>query len=333
MSEFRYCKLTREWTLFAPERLKRPRNLHNKKDVYLGEIIHEKCPFDMGKEEFTPNEITRVSQDGKWKCRVVPNLYNALSIDIPSSSTKESFFDKFSGFGAHEVVIETPNHDKQIWDYDYNDFVNYFTILQERVVNLKKDSRFSYISIFKNQGEEAGASMAHSHSQIMALPFLPKKIKEEIEYKKSYFDIHKRALLDDLVYEELNYEKNIIAQNSEFILYSPYASKFAFEVKIVSKKKLASLSEFNKSDLSALCDITKEFFSKFFYTTLGEISFNMIINNAPYEDYSTKTKEYYRFNIEIKPRIYKQAGFEQNTDININVMLPETATKIYKESR
>jgi UDPglucose--hexose-1-phosphate uridylyltransferase len=127
-------------------------------------------------------------------------------------------------------------------------------------------------------------------------------------------------------------EKNIIASNSEFIIYCPYASSFAFEAKIVSKKKLASLSEFNKSDLSALCDITKEFFTKY-YKALGEVSFNMIIKNAPYKEYDEKTKEYFRFNIEIKPRIYKQAGFELDSDMNINVMLPEDAAEIYKESK
>ena len=333
MSEFRYCKLTKEWTLFAPERLKRPKDLDNKKnDISLGEIIHEKCPFDLGKEDFTPNEITRVSQDGSWKCRVVPNLYNALSVDIPLFSSRDSFFEKSSGFGAHEIVIETPIHDKQIWDYDYNDLINYYTIIQKRVINLKKDNRLAYLSIFKNQGAEAGASMSHSHSQIIALPFLPKKIKELVDYQKEYFNTHNRALFDDLLYEELNYEKNIISQNGEFILYCPYASKHPFEVKIVSKKRLSSLSEFNKGDLSALCDITKEYFTKF-YKSLGDVAFNMIINNAPYKDYDENTKDYFRFNIEIIPRIYKEAGFEKNTDININVVLPETAKKIYKENR
>lgn len=332
MSDFRYCKLTREWTLFAPERLRRPNDLNNKKEVYLGEIVHEKCPFDMGKEEFTPNEITRISQDGKWKCRVVPNLYNALSIDLESKTNRESFFENHSGFGAHEVVIETPEHDKQIWDYDYNDLLNYFTILKERTVNLKNDVRFSYLSIFKNQGLDAGASMQHSHSQIIALPFLPKKSKEDCEYKKEYFKEHKRALLDDIVYEEISYGKNIITQNSEFVVYCPYASSFAFEAKIVAKKKLSSLLEFNESDLSALTDITKEFFTKF-HKALGDVDFNMIIKNAPYEDYDKNTKEYFRFYIEIKPRIYKEAGFELDSSVNINVMLPEEAAKIYKESK
>lgn len=332
MSEFRYCKLKKEWRLFAPERLRRPNDLHNKKEIHPGELIHDRCPFDAGKEEFTPNEITRISQNGEWKCRVVPNLYNALSINVQPESSRDGFYEKLTGFGAHEVVIETPIHEKQIWDYDYNDFVNYFTIVQERIINLQKDDRFAYPSVFKNQGENAGASMSHSHSQIIVLPFVPKKIKEEIEYKKEYFKEHKRALLDDLVYEEIKHSKNIIAQNSEFIIYCPYASEFAFEAKIVSKKKLSSLTEFNKSDMSALCDIVNEFFTMY-YKTLGEVPFNMIIKNAPYEDYDKKTKEYFRFNIEIKPRIYKEAGFELDSDISINVVLPENASKIYKESK
>lgn len=332
MSDFRYCKLSQEWTLFAPKRLKRPNHLNNKKSVYFGEIIHEKCPFDMGREDFTPNEITRISQDGKWQCRVVPNLFNALSIDVESKSSRDNYFETYSGFGAHEVVIETPHHDKQMFDYDYNDFLNYFTIIKQRLENLRNDPRIAYLSIFKNHGLDAGASMEHAHSQIMGLPFLPKKLKNEIVYKKEYYDEHKRALLDDIVYEELANQKNIIAQNSDFVLYCPYASKFAFEAKIVSKKKLSSLLEFNERDLSALCDISKEFFATF-KKSLGEIDFNMIINNAPYLDYDENTKEYFRFCIDIKPRIYKQAGFELDSDININVMLPEEAAKIYKESK
>ena len=332
MSEFRYCKLEKEWRLFAPERLKRPNDLHNKTEIHPGELIHDKCPFDMGKEQFTPDEITRVSQNGEWKCRVVPNLYNALSINVQPKSKRDGFFENFSGFGAHEIVIETPVHEKQIWDYDYNDLLNYFTIIQERVINLKRDERFAYLSIFKNQGENAGASMSHSHSQIIALPFVPKKTKELCEYQKSYYEKHKRALLDDLVYEELEHGKNIVSQNSEFIIYCPYASEFAFEAKIVSKKKLSSLLEFTRSDLSALSDIINEFFTAY-YKVLGDVPFNMIIKNAPYEAYDDKTKEYYRFHIEIKPRIYKQAGFELDNDISINVMLPEEATKIYKESK
>jgi UDPglucose--hexose-1-phosphate uridylyltransferase len=328
LSEFRYCKLRKEWTLFAPERLQRPKNF-NKNDFMQNK--EEECPFDEHKEHLTPLAIAEIIQENTWQCRVVPNLYNALSIDVEVQSTKDGFFDKFSGFGAHEVVIETPHHTKQMFEYDYNDFSNYITLLQQRTQSLQKDIRLAYVSIFKNHGESAGATLSHAHSQIMAMPFLPKKIEEEIKIKRSYFHEHKRALLDDLVYEELNHKINMVCENSDFVVYCPYASRFAFEVKIVSKKKLATLAEFDSKDISALSDILHDFFKRF-KQTLGEhVSFNMVIKNAPYLEYDVHTKEYYRFCIEIIPRIYKMAGFELDSDVFVNVVLPEVAAQVYKE--
>lgn len=329
LSEFRYCKLSKEWILFAPERLLRPKDFHKNQNALNN--CDEECPFDLGKEELTPHEIARISQEHSWQCRVVPNLYNALSIDIEPKSTKEGFFDKFSGFGAHEVLIETPVHDKQMEDFEYNEFSNYLKLLQQRAQNLQKDVRLSYLSIFKNQGENAGASLSHAHTQLMAMPFVPKKILEEIEEKKSYYQEHKRALMDDLVYEELAYQQNIVCENSDFVVYCPYASSVAFEVKIVSKKKLSSLVEFESKDIAALSDILHDFFKRFKRTLGVNVAFNMLIKNAPYEAYDTKTKEYFRFSIQILPRLYKAAGFELDSGVFINVVLPEVAAKAYKE--
>lgn len=326
MSEFRYCKLNQEWRLFAPERLKRPINFASQHTI----DSRHTCPFDEGNEAHTPNEIARIEQKGKWQCRVVPNLYNALSIDHAPSFHRDQYFETMSGFGAHEVLIETPDHNKQMWDYSYNEFVNYLSLIQQRARSLKKDKRLAYLSVFKNQGENAGATMAHSHTQIMALPYASKQMQRVLEYQKSYYEEHRRALLDDIVYEEQQYNKNIVLQNSDFILFCPYASQYAFEVKVVAKKRLSSIIEFEPNDIASLSDILHEFFKKF-HKVLGEVSFNMIIKNAPYHNYSSKTKEYYRFSIDIIPRIYKIAGFELDSNISINVVMPDQAAKTYKE--
>jgi UDPglucose--hexose-1-phosphate uridylyltransferase len=327
LSEFRYCKLSKQWVLFAPKRLLRPIDFN--KNEPLNE---QECPFDANKEHLTPHEIARISQDNQWQCRVVPNLYNALSIDIEPKSIKEGFFDTFSGFGAHEVLIETPLHHKQMFDYDYNEFNNYLTLLQQRTTNLQKDVRLAYLSMFKNHGHKAGASLSHAHTQLLAMPFLPKKVQEEVEHKKAYYKQHQRALLDDMVYEEQTLQDNIVCENGEFIVYCPYASSLAFEAKIVSKKKLCSLLEFESKDISALSDILHDFF-KHFKRTLGEqVSFNMIFKNAPYLNYDEKTKEYFRFHIEVLPRLYQTAGFELDSGMFINVALPNVAAQAYKES-
>ena len=323
-SEFRYCKLTRQWVLFAPSRAKRPHNFEPQ-----SQIAHETlCPFDHGSEHLTPPEIERIERDGKWSARVVPNLYNILSIDIESVGKRDEYFDLLSGFGAHEVVIETPDHQKTIFDYEVVAFVDYLTLCKNRLTNLKKDTRLLYVSLFKNRGLQAGASQPHEHSQIIALPFVPKDIEDEITYKKEYYAQYKRALLDDMVYEEKQFESNFIFENESFVCYAPYASRFPYEVRIVAKKKIATLIELGVEPLTHLANALHLLFLKY-KSTIGEFDFTMLFKNHPYENCTTSAKEYYRFSIHIYPRLTGIAGFELDSGIYINSVLPsEVATRL-----
>lgn len=149
MSEFRYNKLAKHWVLFAPNRAKRPSNFEaikeNEKDI-------TNCPFEKGNESQTPNEVARIEDEKGWKCRVVPNLYHALSIDEDISSYKTGCFENKSGFGAHEVIIETPYHHKTMFEFTHEEFYDYFSIIKLRIDDLKKDIRLKYFSVFKNFG-------------------------------------------------------------------------------------------------------------------------------------------------------------------------------------
>ncbi len=327
-SEFRYCKLSKKWVLFAPNRAHRPNNFLNKVDKNIESNI---CPFDVGNEYLTPAEIERIGDSATWKTRVVPNLYNVLSIDTESIGKKDDYFDIFNGFGAHEVIIETPNHKKTMFEYELDEFIDYLTICKNRVKNLKKDTRLQYVSLFKNSGSLAGASQTHEHSQIIATPFVPNDIEEEIRYQKEYYHQFKRALLDDLVYEEKKYEKNFIFENESFVCYAPYASKFPYEVKIVAKEKIATIMELKEITIVHLASALNLIFTKY-KNTLGEFSFNMIFKNHPYENCTTTAKEYFRFCINIYPRLAGIAGFELDSGIYINSVLPsEVANKLRRE--
>jgi galactose-1-phosphate uridylyltransferase (family 1) len=324
-SQFRYCKLTKKWVLFSPNRAKRPNNFLNKSD---NNIEGNLCPFDVGNEYLTPTEIERIGDSSSWKTRVVPNLYNVLSIDTESIGRKDDYFDVFNGFGAHEVIIETPNHKKTMFDYDLNEFVDYLTICQNRIKSLQNDTRLKYVSLFKNSGSLAGASQSHDHSQLIAIPFVPSDIEDEINYKKEYYHQFKRGLLDDLVYEEKKYEKNFIFENESFVCYAPYASKFPYEVKIVAKEKIATIMEFNDTTMVHLGQSLKLIFTKY-KESLGEFSFNMIFKNHPYENYSKDSQEYFRFCINIYPRLNGIAGFELDSGIFLNSVLPsDVANKL-----
>jgi len=324
-SEFRYCKLSKKWVLFSPNRANRPNNfLNNKKDSIEGNI----CPFDVGNEYLTPAEIERIGTNGSWTTRVVPNLYNVLSIDVEAIGKKDEYFDVFNGFGAHEVIIETPNHKKTMFDYEVEEFVDYLTICKNRVESLQKDRRLRYVSLFKNSGSLAGASQSHDHSQLIAMPFVPNDVEEEIAYKKEYYHTFKRGLLDDLVYEEKKYEENFIFENESFVCYAPYASKFPYEVKIVAKEKIATIMELKENTILHLAESLHLLFSKY-KVSMGEFSFNMIFKNHPYENYTIDAKEYFRFCINIYPRLSGIAGFELDSGIFLNSVLPsEVATKL-----
>ncbi|QOG11462.1 galactose-1-phosphate uridylyltransferase [Arcobacter sp. FWKO B] len=325
-SEFRYCKLTKRWVLFAPKRADRPNNFIKKK-VIADDCI---CPFDAGNENLTPKEILRIGDSKNWRARVVPNLYNVLSIDIEPEGKKDDYFDVFSGFGAHEVIIETPKHGLEMFDYSLQEFVDYLQIAKDRLSSLKLDTRLNYASLFKNHGSLAGASLSHSHSQIIALPFVPTDVADEIDYKKEYYKKYKRAILDDLVYEEKQYEENLIFENESFVCYAPYASRFPYEVKIVAKDEYSCITEFDETTLINLAKSLELIFKKY-KNVLDYFSFNMLFKNHPYEGHNEKSKDYFRFYVNIFPRLSGIAGFELDSKVYLNSILPSVAASRLKE--
>lgn len=324
MSEFRYNKLTQHWILFAPNRAKRPKNF-NSFNTTLSDITS--CPFELGNEEKTPNELLRIGDDTHWRCRIVANLYHALSIEVEPNSYKNGCFENKSGFGAHEVIIETPSHTKQMFNFTVDEFFDYFSIIQLRLKDLKKDVRIKYFSIFKNHGENAGATMEHSHSQLIATPFIPKTTQKALQFYEKYKIDTERDFFDDFIADEKNFKKGLLFENSSFIAFCPYASRYPFEINIVAKKNLTSLLDFNDVDIYSLSEVINFCFLKL-NNALGGPDFNMLIKNG---DIQSK-KNSNRFHIEILPRLYKIAGFELDTDIMVNTFLPETAAEILKES-
>jgi UDPglucose--hexose-1-phosphate uridylyltransferase len=180
MSEFRYNKLTQEWVLFAPNRAKRDTRFNRHEKQLSTEI--QSCPFELGNEHNTPNEVARIGEKHNWRCRIVPNLYHALSIEDKPRSYKNASFENKAGFGAHEVIIETPSHTKQMFDFSVEEFYDYFSIINMRLKDLKKDKRIKYFSVFKNYGENSGATQIHSHSQLIAKPFIPRTLKKSLDF-------------------------------------------------------------------------------------------------------------------------------------------------------
>lgn len=326
MSTIRYCKLRDTDVIISPKRLHRPTQFTMPTDNYT----LEECPFEPGAEEATVSEIFSIKdKDGNWICRVVPNLYNALDIGAIKSSKREGFFTSKTGFGAHEVIIETPVHDKTADKYTLEQWNAYLNTINHRINDLSQDIRIEHIQVFKNHGSRAGATLRHPHSQILATGFIPSEVKAELQRSRDYYKIHNRPLLLDIANEELRIGKRVIFENSTFIAFAPYASLYPFEIMIVPKEQISDMNKLNQSQLHDGAQVLKNIYIKL-YATLGDFHYNMIFKNMPNER-ETCCDEYHTFYIQIIPRIYMLAGYELATGMRINPVTPEMVAKKLKE--
>ncbi len=323
MSTIRYCELRDNDVIIAPNRLHRPTEFEPSKSEYTT----DECPFEAGAEESTPKEIySKKDENGDWICRVIPNLYNALDINSSKSSKRDGFFTSKSGFGAHEIIVESRDCNKRADGYTIKEWRAYLDTICHRYEDLSKDERLEYIQVFKNHGSLAGATLKHPHSQIIATGFIPTTIEQELKRLNRYYKKYNRTTISDMAYEELRVDKRVVFENNSFIVFAPYASLYPFELFIVPKESVVDITKLYEHQLDDLSHLLLNIYGKL-YAVLGDFSYNLIFKNAPLR----YKEESYTFYIWIVPRIYTLAGFELSTDLRINPILPELVAKKLKE--
>ena len=183
----------------------------------------------------TPPEVLAYRHNGGppntpgWELRVVPNKFPALQVEGTLDREGEGLFDRMNGIGAHEVIIETPDHDKTLSTMTEPEIERVLWAYRERVLDLKRDIRFRYILVFKNHGAPAGATLEHSHSQLIALPIVPDYVKDEIEGARQHFTSKERCVFCDIVRQETAAGRRVIHENAEIVALAPYAPRFPFE--------------------------------------------------------------------------------------------------------
>jgi len=327
MPEIRKDYITNKWIVVATERAKRPDELRNKGEASSKPNI---CPFCPGNEHMTPPEVlayrhanTAPNTQGWW-VRCVPNKFPALRIEGDVDHRVNQLHNKMNGVGAHEVVIETPKHDECMAHMAEWQLMEVIHALRDRYNDLIKDSRFKYLLIFKNHGAEAGASMSHPHCQIIATPMIPKRIMEEINGAKRYYESSGgMCIYDDIIESELDLKERIIMDSSEFIALAPYAASFPFETWILPKKHDPSFEDISDKERADLAKVLKTVL-KGIYDLLDNPPFNFILHTSPCDrnDY-----RFYHWHIEIIPRLTRVAGFEWGTGFYINPTPPEKAAE------
>lgn len=320
LSELRQDILTGEWVIFAGNRKKRPYDFVKKS---VPKTVDSKdCQFCPGNEHFTTNAVYQDGPDGKWKIRVFPNKYPAVS-DEYNVVDGENFYNAVNGNGVHEVVVDTPEHRALIHDFSENHIFEILKVLRERFVVISSDENIKYIQMFKNCGPDAGASIMHSHWQIIGVPVIPEKQSEMIKRNAEYKKKSGKCLICGIVEHEIKEKKRIIAESTNFVLFTPYASKMSFECYIAAKKHISSFADFNDEMLIELSKMIKMILSGV-KTLRKDICYNLCFEDTP-------RGEDGHWYMRIIPRMGNLAGFEHGTNSYINPVLPEVAAEYMKD--
>ncbi len=330
MSDLRKDPIVGCWVIIAPNRAKRPEDFKQNYE----EVEHEFCPFCAGNENTTPHEILAYREagseanDGNWRVRVVPNKFPALIVEGDLSKQGEGIYDRMNGIGAHEVIIESPDHVKSITELGVDNIREVLWIYRDRLVDLKKDPRLVHGIIFKNKGTLAGASLEHTHSQLIATPVVPITIWEEMTGALEFYNYRGRCIYCDIIQQEIATGDRVVMETPNFLVVCPYASRFPFETWIVPKQHSSQYENIPHQSIEELGMVLKTILSKL-EAALDNPPYNYVIHTAPFDN---NELPHYHWHIEIFPRITRVAGFEWGTGFYINSVPPEDAAQFLRET-
>jgi UDPglucose--hexose-1-phosphate uridylyltransferase len=331
LPELRKDPVVGRWVIIATDRGKRPHDFAVSPEDPPQD--NGPCPFCPGHEELTPPEVLAYRANGTrpngpgWSVRVVPNKFPALVVEGGLNREGVGTYDKMSGVGAHEVIIETPSHQMPLADLDEKQVEDMLWAYRDRMVDLRKDTRFRYVMIFKNHGRAAGASLEHSHSQLIALPIVPRNVSDELDGCKQHYQYKERCIYCDIVRQELASQERVIYENADFVALSPFAPKAPFETWILPKLHDAHFEDCFKMEYAHLANMLRTTLRKI-NRALGRPPYNFILHTAPFTE---EQYPYYHWHFEIMPALTKVAGFEWGSGFYINPMPPEIAAQFLRE--
>jgi len=331
MPELRKDPVVGRWVIISTERSRRPGHF-----TAAPNGAQAFSPFTEGREDMTPPEVYAVRPAGGkrdapgWLVRVVPNKFPALEIEGTLDRRGEGLYDKMNGIGAHEVVIETPDATLQLADLPVEQIQRVLVAWRERMLDLKKDTRFRYVLVFKNHGAGAGATLEHSHSQIIATPIIPKMVQEELDGSRHYFELKERCVFSDIIDQETGegHGRRVVSSTARYIALAPFAPRFPFETWILPIMRRAAYHTIDDDgEMMELAGLLKD--------TLGRLNaaldtppYNLVLHTAPLGE---PDLPYFHWHLEIMPKLTRVAGFEIGSGFYINPTPPEDAAQFLRD--
>jgi len=342
MSELRKDIISGRWVIIAAERSKRPDDFRPAAEESK-KAPERFCPFCEGNEDKTPPEVyavrkkgTKANQPG-WFVRVVPNKFPALTRG-PAPEEKidgHGLFRSLEGIGVHEVIIESPHHNHELSDLPLAQIKKVIKTYRQRLRKIQAELQYKYIHIFKNKGREAGASLSHPHSQLVATPIVPKKLVEELRSCQKFYDQSKECVFCRLIKEEIRRGDRLIYQNDYFCVLTPFAPRFPFEMRVYPFRHAAWFSEIREAEISGLAEVLKQALGRL-RDVLADPAYNFYLHqgpnpNAPTEQ-TLRVRKSFHWHLEIIPVLTRAAGFEWGTGFYINPVSPEVAANYLRSA-
>lgn len=329
MSDLRKDPIVGRWVIIATDRAKRPQDYSRLEPVKTGGF----CPFCKGNEANTPPEILAYREPQSspnnpgWRVRVVPNKFPALQVEGALNKRGDGIYDLMNGVGAHEVIIECPNHETSMARLSVDNVREILWVYRDRLVDLKRDPRLVHGLIFKNVGALAGASLEHSHSQLIVTPVVPISVWEEMTGSLEFYNYRGRCIYCDMIQQELATGSRIVLDTPNFVVFCPFASRFPFECWVLPKQHSSHYENIPRQGVEEMGTVLKTVLGKL-EQALDDPPYNYILHTSPFD---IKEVPHYHWHLEIIPRLTRIAGFEWGSGFYINPVLPEQAGAFLRE--
>jgi len=294
------------------------------------------CVLCQGREREAPPEIASIPMpDSKrWSVRAVPSVSPMFQVEGDLGRRGVGIYDRMNNIGAHEILIESPEHHARPEDMGFDQMARVITLYRDRNADLEKDSRLRYILIYKDAGKSAGATLSHPVSFLMATPVIPKTVKDELDNAKQYYAYKERCVFCDIITEELRTGDRVILESRYFIAFCPYAAQFPFEVWIIPKRHSCAFHEILPEEVEdmglVLMTVLKKL-RKIFHDPPFNYFIHTAPNMIPRQNHWHTLGEDYHWHLELMPRLIRTSGFEWGSGFYILSTSPENAAKYLRE--
>lgn len=327
--ELRRDPVIGRWVIVSSDRGRRPLDFSFPVSI---PTTPDDCPFCPGHEDRTPPELTAVRSAGGvangpgWRRRVFRSIAPLMSPDVDLEREGEGMFDMMTGFGDHEVIVDSADHLPRLADLPVEEIKDLALLWKARYRELRKDERIRSIILFANRGAAAGAHVDHTHSQIIAMPVMPRRLADELSMSYTYFQAKERCVFCDIIESDGSADR-LVTANAGFVVVCPYASRFPYEMWILPRDHASHFEEIDARRAELLASALKTALSAL-NVALGDPAYSFVIHSAPPRERGIM---HYHWHLEIMPRLTHIAGFEWGTGFYINPTPPEEAAAELRE--